>query len=322
MNTNELVEQVRNILLDYQTRPISDSLIMGQMGRMYRFIYNHYARSDDNMYGDIYELNIRQGQIEYELPRDLWSKRIDYFQVPTATYSPRGYVKVQKVNVKDEHLYNINQSYSTIPAAWAQWNNKIRIYPAPTTSYTARLVRIPRLVPLRKFEGKIIEFSSPTITCEEDLCDEFASFASDTRGRNVLSISDGLTGELKHILSFNSVVDNAITLTDPTIRTTINGETIETLASADFSDVYEDDVITLGYGTGVSIFGEAFDSLLIDSTARAIRSSLNESQSEIQDIYKDMLQQLQSDRSGRPSISRIERVQRVPNVSIRMRRGR
>lgn len=319
MNTSELIRIVRNKLIEFNENSISDTLILDHMGSIYRHIYNYYARSQDNHFGQDFPLTVKPGVFEYELPRNLWNKRVQSVHAPLPVTDPAGYSDVPKINRNNSHLYETPKGNTLIPSAYEIYGSTLKILSKPQNSYDLRLFIIPLLVPLAPTAGEIISISAGTILCADDLCSEFASYASKTNGKNILSISDGITGEVKHVFEFNDVVDNLITLTNPTVRTSIKTRELSTLAT-DVSDVFIDDVVTLGYSTGVSIFSEAVDTLLETYTTKSVKASLKESNDLTNDIYKELLDELNSDKVGRPSIDTIVRVQRVPAYASRVRR--
>jgi len=320
MNTNELIEEVRNGLVEYQTIVISDSVVLSSLNHAYRQVYNHYARADDNMFGKIHELNLTTGTRVYTLPKTLWSKRIDYMQVPTPGNQAMGYVKVMKINAKQSHQYNLPQAYSKIPWAWQQLGDEIEIFPKPQQDVTVRLIVQPRLLPLAYTEGTVLSFGTPNITCVDDLRDEFIAYGAATNSSNFLSICDGLTGQLKNVYKFTTVTGTTVTLAVPGTRTSIKGEALATPSAT--SDIALDDVITYGLSTGVPIIGEAFDEYLVKYAVLSIKSALNENDASFKAQLDKLEKEYLSDTCGRPSITTIERLDRNTIGSSRFRRSR
>lgn len=321
MNTAELVEEIRNGLMEWQIKPISDEFIISFMNRGYRRLYNHYARASDNQFGDVYELSINSGQQEYTLPERLWSKRIDYIRWPTPGNSPAGWVKLPKIDFKDSHKYDLPKAYSTIPHAWAQLNNTLYFYPIPTGSCAAEMLIIPKLIPLKKTEGIVLSFTSPTITTIEDVSSEFSAGATSSVGENYLTICDGTTGVLKHILRYTAATGNSITINSPLTRTQVQGIAFSATTD-DLTNISQDDVIVKGYGTGFPLTGDPFDEFLINYAVIAIKSALNENDVSLKEQLKDLVNEYKSDRVGRPGIDTIERPSRGPQIVGRYRSPR
>jgi len=308
MNTNDLITEVRHGLIEYQTAVVSNSLIISMLNQAYRKLYNHYTRADDNMFGEIHELSITQGTRIYDLPRNLWSKRIDYLQVPLPNDNAKAYDYVPKIDAKQSHKYNLPQAFSIVPYAWQQLGSQIEIFPKPQIDFTARLIIQPRLIPLAETQGTTLSFATPVITCVEDLSNTFADYASLTNGNNYLSVCDGVTGDLKGVYAFTSVTSNLITLSAPGLRASVKGEDLSS-PSAD-SDIILDDVVTYGLSTGVPITGEAFDEFLVKYAVLTIKSSLNENDQSYAKQIEELKGEYLSDSVGRPSTTVIERVRR------------
>ena len=320
MNTAELVEEVRHGLMEYQINPISDTYIISFLNRGYRKLYNHYARASDNHFGQIYELSITSGTQEYTLPERLWSKRVDYLRWPTPGNTPRGWIKIDKIDFKDSHKYDLPQSFSTTPYAWSQLNNTLKFYPTPNISITAELLHIPKLVPLKRTEGVILSFSSPTITLIEDVDSDFSDNASSAVGENYLTICDGVTGVVKHVLRYTAATGNSITIADPTNRSQVQGVDFSS-TSSDLSDIAQDDVVVQGFGVGVPITEDTFNEFLINYAVIAIKSSLNENDVSLKEQLKDLMNEYKSDRVGRPGMDTIDRPAR-PQILGRYRSPR
>jgi hypothetical protein len=81
-----------------------------------------------------------------------------------------------------------------------------------------------------------------------------------------------------------------------------------------------DDVVSFGYSTAASIFGEAFDTLIVDWVVQKIRGVLNETDPETVATLKLKLEELKSDTCGRDMGIRIERVSYVRPTYAFMRR--
>jgi len=320
MNTNELIEEVRNGLVEYQTVVISDEVIISNLNHAMRKVYNHYTRADDNMFGVVHELPILVNERIYELPKTLWSKRVDYMQVPTPGDNAKGYVAIEKIDAKRSHKYNLPDAYSTIPWAWSQLGNEIELYPRPQRALTARLIVQPRLVPLAKTEATVLSFTSPTITCTESVSAEFIARATSATGENYLSICDGLTGELKHLVRYTAALNNSITVAAPGVRASAKGVNLSALAA--LTDLTIDDTITYQYSSGTSILGEAFDEYLVKYAILSIKSVLNENDPLVKTQLEELKSEYLSDRVGRPGTSQIERLDRNYYLINRYRRSR
>jgi hypothetical protein len=82
-----------------------------------------------------------------------------------------------------------------------------------------------------------------------------------------------------------------------------------------------DDIVSYSLTNGASIFGDAFDNLIVDWTVQKIRGVLNESDPETVATLKLKLQELHSDTCGRDLGVSIERVSYVRPTYAVYRRG-
>lgn len=321
MDTSELITNVRHGLLEYQINPISDSLILVHLNNAYRRLYNHFARASDNHFGQIYSLSITAGTQEYTLPERMWSKRIDYIAWPTPGNDARAYVPIAKIDYKDSHIYDLPAAYSLIPNAWAQLNNTLYFYPKPSTAVTARVLYIPALAPLKLAETSVLSFSSPTITTTSSLSSTFTGYVGSTSGEDFLSICDGNTGVIKHVMRYSAASGTSITLADPSLRSQYKGVDFSTTSST-LTDIEQDDVIVHGYGTGVPLGGDAFDEFLSSYAILSIKSALNENDTQIKANMDELIQAFKTDRVGRPGIESIQRLDRGIDMLGLFRRPR
>lgn len=410
MDTKELEAIVRDRLLEYQTDPIDSTYILRCLNEAYRFAYNHFVKSNDTHFGEIYELQIIAGQSEYTLPENLWTKRIEHFQIPSPpneSQQPWGWVKIPKHDWKQTYRYQTNRIRTYYPNVWSQMNNKIYVYPPSLVSFTAKMVISRRIAPLGTYCGRITNLESNVITLDEILDDRLSTYASDPT-MAFISVSDHTTGELKALYPYNAVNSttkkitlasapygrkyaayviqdltwvaatagtggqaisvqytnsgggglavsasgNAITvnfggatptatqvhaaaiavpavvaLASPVVTGT--GTTVQTQPVAavylvggtghfmewDISDlpgtqwgsIELDDIVCFGVATGVSIFGEAFDTFLTDWATQKVRGALNETDPEVINSLKLQLQELSGDLGGRVTGIRINR---------------
>jgi hypothetical protein len=127
-----------------------------------------------------------------------------------------------------------------------------------------------------------------------------------------ISICDGRTGEIKAIFPYSAANSSTgeITLTTPEVgRTTFFGQNITALPGTDWATlgIEQDDYITYGHATSVSILGPAFDTFLSDWAIMKIRGALNETDPEVTNSLKLQLREIAGDLGGRPVGLKIAR---------------
>lgn len=230
MLVSEMIENVRDQLLERNIDPITDRLIVNRLNDAYRFVYNKFAKSNDNMFGENIYLQINVGQSEYELPKGLWNKRIETFEVPNPPTNngnnPKqvySFLKIEKTDRRQMAYYDM-PAYSTIvPTKWAQFGNKIRVIPPPSMPYLARVFQIPGLVKLGVPQGRIVEISKDTLTLDNGTTEQLEELL--VSATPFISISDFQTGVLKAVYPIIGTNNNKIQLGQST-RTEFQGTKI------------------------------------------------------------------------------------------------
>jgi len=310
MNTKELINAVRDLTFEYQADPITDEYVINRLNEAYRFVYNHYVKSNEEIFGTISMLQIVPGQMEYSMPEELWNKRIETMLIPTPpneSTQPWGWAKVKKMQYSQSYSYQTNRLKTYYPECWSTLNNKIYLFPAPLIAYQAKLIVSRRIPMLGVFGGKITSLGTNTITVDDIANDPRIAAAAGNNSTAFISVCDGQTGEVKALFSYLSVNASTDTITlqaSPrsalaTSDNTYNNKTIDVLPGTAWNTIVLDDVICFGYATGVSIFGEALDTFLSDWAIMRIRGALNETDPETVNSLKLQLSELTGDLGGR-----------------------
>lgn len=314
MNTKDLINYVRDGLVEYQNISITDSMIMNRLNNCYRRLYNHYSRANPDLYAVPVTLDIEPDVQEYTIPTNNWSKRIHKIFMPYPTQQTRGYYEAEVVSHKDTWKYDVPAVKAPISSVVSIYYNTLKFYPVPSSQLEAIVYLTPKLVPLGKTIGTVLDYddATKTITVEGGMDDytleEDVQEVLGSTYNNIISISSYETGLIKHIFPVVSVTDSTIVIGAPTTRTTIRGQTIEDATASVLSDISVDDCITLGYSTGVSIFGEAFDEYLENYATLKIAGNYKESDSVLNSMFSQIEQDAKTDTVGRTPLQSITRV--------------
>lgn len=328
MNTKELMDTIRDGLVEYQNISVTDEMIERKINACYRRIFNHYARTNPDMYAVPVELDITANDPDYTIPKNLWSKRIHKVMLPYPGSNVRGYYPVEVVSYKEMYKYNIPYIKAQISTVCTVTNNTITFYPTPAASLTALLFLTPRLIPLKKVIGVILDYddATKTLTVQGNNTDGTVEASAVTTlsdsYSNVITITDYYTGLVKHILAVTSVSGNTLVIGAPVDRTTIYDQTVEDATAAAITDISPDDCITLGYSSGVSIFGEAFDEYLENYAVLKIGSNYDEVNPKIDKMFEDIKEAIKSDTVGRPALQTITRMRYGVSSAAGFRRVR
>lgn len=220
MLVSELIESVRDQLLERNVDPITNKVIINRLNDAYRYVYNAFAKSNDNMFGRDMYLQINARQAEYILPRLLWNKRIETFEVPNPPNSGSAqnvysYLKVEKTDRRQLAYYDTPSISTQLPSKWAQYDNRLRLTPPPSIGYKARLFYTPALIPLGAPQGRVMGFTANRILLDSassvDLEEALAGVDS-----AYISVSDFETGRLKATYKFSEIAGNDIILATST----------------------------------------------------------------------------------------------------------
>ena len=217
MNTLELVNAVRDLTFEYQADPITDEYIVSRLNEAYRFAYNHFVKANEELFGQISLLQTIPGQFEYDMPEELWNKRIETMLIPTPpneSTQPWGWTKVRKAQYSQSYPYQTNRIKTYYPECWSTLNNKIYIFPAPLIAYQAKLIVSRKIPMLGVFGGKITELRNNIIYVDDVTNDARIADNVGDNSKAFISVCDGHTGEVKALWSYSAVstTDNTITL--------------------------------------------------------------------------------------------------------------
>lgn len=311
MNSWELIQTIREQLLEFDENPITNASIMRKINLAYTFIYSHVVRAEDTRYGHKISFPLTAATTEYELPKSAWGQRVEQLVVPfppTNNANALGWHEIKRVDFKETHKHNVPRIRVWVPEVWSQLDNKIYIYPKPITGMDAYLVITPFLVPMGITTGQIIDVTGLKLTLDVQNDTTLTDRLSPAINA-FLSVVDYQSGEIKYVFNYSGVntTTNEITLCAP-VRTTYMGQTISDPNDATImADIDVDDYVVPGYATALCMFSSEYDQFLINQTVLLIRSSLNENDPEILNAMKENMAQLKGDMAGRPAGVHIQR---------------
>ena len=320
MNTFELILAIRQQILEYDQNPISDATIMTNLNLAYTFMYSHVVRSNDSRFGEKIYLPVTAGITEYALPKSAWGQRVEQLVVPfppTNNDLALGFHQIKRVDYKEVYKHNVPRIRTWVPEVWSVLNQTLYIYPKPITSMNAYLIISPQLVPLGITVGSILTMTAPPVITLDGMNNTDLTDALVQPLNALLSVTDFQSGKVKQLYNYSTVVGNNVTLAN-TARTTYRAKPVTQISGANIYptttpgyDVtltpVQDDLITAGYTTALSQFGDEYDQFLINQTVLKIRSSLNENDPEILNAMKENMAQLKGDLAGRPTGIHIQR---------------
>ena len=216
MNTKEMVTNVRELVHEYQTDPISDSYIINRLNNAYVYAYNHFIKANYELFGIAEDLQITAGVHTYNLPENLFNKRLKVLAVPAPpneSTDPWSWQPVKKVTYEQALVYQTTRIRTYYPEVWCQLNNQVYIFPPPLQSYKAKLIVSRKIPMLGVYCGTITELRNNEIYLDE-LNDTQVEDNAGFNNSAFISVSDSDTGEVKAVYSYSAVTaaTNKITL--------------------------------------------------------------------------------------------------------------
>jgi hypothetical protein len=240
----DMIQSIRDICLEYDSGPYDDDYIVRKIQFAVNYIYNHYVKSNENLFHQYYYVQIGQRKQEYDLPKQLVGKRIERLEVPSPPqYGGRPFLwaEIEKKDRRTATRFDAPRTATLTPSAWAQWDNKFFIAPPPLIGYKARLVVAMRLPSVKRDEGIITSFVGNIIRLDDAPSPNMHN-ALTVEGQNFLSICDGQTGRLKKVYPFEAINGLEVTLSSSD-RTTIQSFPVTSVLSLSVYSVTFDPVL-------------------------------------------------------------------------------
>lgn len=231
MRTDEMIIAIREQALEFDHDPVSDEGILRRMNFAYNFAYNHFAKSDEALYAKYFYITLKFALSEYDLPKDLWGKRALQLEAPTPPqtgYQPFNFVPIDRVDPQSFTKYDSPRARTLLPLVWTQRGNKINVAPPPLVTTRCRVLGIPSLPPLGLVEGLIQDIDGGLLTLDRAPTDTLSKNIN-ALGQNIVSICDGVTGEVKALYPYSEVTGNTIRLSDNTNKTNIRSKEVRKL---------------------------------------------------------------------------------------------
>lgn len=221
--STDLIQQVRDSLLEYDGNPITDAAILRKLNFAYNFAYNIIIKQQDSMFCRWKYIAIGAGINVYDLPKELYNKRITKLYTPVPVFDPATpiqWVEIQRCDAGQLPRFEMPRFNTYYVGRWTQMGNKIYLAPNPNCNTTFRFLVTPRLVKLGKVQGQITSIVGNKITIDQAPDTDFET-ALLQPAKNFMSISDEMTGEVKAVYPYNEINGFEITLAGMTSRTTL-----------------------------------------------------------------------------------------------------
>ncbi len=234
-----MITAIREQALEFDHDPVSDEGILRRVNFAYNFAYNHFAKSDEALYAKYFYVTLQFGLSEYDIPKDLWGKRVVQLEAPTPPqegYQPFNFVPIDRVDPQSFPKYDSPRARTLLPLVWTQRGNKICVAPPPLVRTRCRLLGIPSLPPLGLVEGLIQEIDGDLLTLDRAPTDTLSKNIN-SLGQNIVSICDGVTGEVKALYPYSEINGNTIRLSDNTNKTNIRSKEVRKLQTHSITSI-------------------------------------------------------------------------------------
>lgn len=264
-NVSELIQQVRDSVREYDSEAMDDQSIVRRLNRSYSYAYNYLIKLNHSLFSGFKYITLTPNVGEYRLPRDCFNKRIHEVYI-SSDGGEWGYVKRCEPAVITKYL----GKSVTGPIYWTQAGEKLLLAPAPTNATVIKcLITLP-LIPLAKVQGQITDIRGDKLYLDRSPDKEAIAAVNET-GRNLISISDEVTGKVKALYPFSEVDGESITLSDTFNRTDIRDRPIyKALRFAPYGAIFYDTVtkiITCNLETNITSLVKVGDTIELQRIA-------------------------------------------------------
>lgn len=300
-NVAELVDQVRSQIDEFNSVGITDQHILDALNRAQKAATRFIARRLDTIFLAEEQINTIAGQREYDMPRDVFGRRIEKVELRQGSIVWR----IQHISYKQRHPFIVT-SQVTRPYYYDIVGTKIRLYPRPAGDLILDIHYSRQPDALVLPQGQIN--SIDTVNNYVIVDDIGTDVTTDSTSRNsFLNIVDFVTGDVKASLqvaftddSINQIKFKSTGLT----RTSVFDKTISTSIPA---TVNPDDYVCLVKGVAVPQLPDAYHDYLIQHAIVALKRRTREPTEEEYAALKDIERELMKLMQGREQAMRIRK---------------
>lgn len=247
---------------------------------------------------------------EYDLPEDVYEDRIVKLEAKTSNSL---FQEIQRISYRDLTAYESDAS-TPAPYYYAVVGRKLRLLPAPSGSYDARLwyIKYPEQLVLPQGRITVIGGNNQYVVVDNpgsDLStevDELNSF---------VNIINSRTGEVRATLQIASIDDGRITFRSSSSRPDVFGKTV--LTSLADTEVKRDDYICLSSGTCVPYLASPTSNFLIQYAVAELSRQLGINSVEEEQVLSKFEDQVKRTWAGRETTIRVAK--RSPAFGLPLR---
>jgi len=247
---------------------------------------------------------------EYDLPEDVYEDRIVKLEAKTSNSL---FQEIQRISYRDLTAYE-SDAPTPAPYYYAVVGRKLRLLPAPSGSYDARLwyIKYPEQLVLPQGRITVIGGNNQYVVVDNpgnDLStevDELNSF---------VNIINSRTGEVRATLQIASIDDGRITFRSSPSRAEVFGKTV--LTSLADVGAKRDDYICISSGTCVPYLASPTSNFLIQFSVAELSRQLGINSVEEEQVLSKFEDQVKRTWAGRETTIRVAK--RSPAFGLPLR---
>ena len=283
--------------------------ILPALNRALEYSVDIYAKHYPDPFLAYTTLDLTTAQ-EYDLPEDVYEDRIVKLEAKTSTSL---FQEIQRISYRDLTAYE-SDAPTPAPYYYAVVGRKLRLLPAPSGSYDARLwyIKYPEQLVLPQGRSTEIGGNNQYVVVDNpgsDLAtevDELNSF---------VNIINSRTGEVRATLQISSIDDGRITFRSSTPRTEVFGKTVWTSLLDD--GVKRDDYLCIAAGTCVPYLASPTSNFLIQFSVAELSRQLGVNSVEEEQVLSKFEDQVKRTWAGRETSIRVAK--RSPAYGLPLR---
>lgn len=302
---DNLIGEVRS-QLDEQNRDSVNTTedILPAINRAQDYAFDILARRYPEPILKYTTLTLVGGDAEYDVPEDVFEDRILKLEIQVPNGSSRStFREVKRINYTDLTDYE-STSLTNIPYYYCLFSRSIRLIPAPSGTYNARMWYLRNPEKLVQPQGRITIVNTSSNYVIVDSAGDSLTTQADQLGSYV-NVIDGQTGEIKGTLQIQILTDNKVTFrTSPTRSSVLNRTVSGSLSSI---SVAQDDYLSPVDGTCVPYYGRPVSNFLIQyAVAEIVRKLGGDAQME-ERVLEKFESQVEKTWAGRELSLRVKK---------------
>lgn len=306
----DLAESVR-ARIDELNRDTIDTErdILPALNRALEYAVDIYAKHYPDPFLAYTTLDLTTSQ-EYSLPEGIYEDRIVKLEAKTSTSL---FQEIQRISYRDITAYE-SDAPTPVPYYYAVIGRKLRLVPAPSGTYDARLwyIKYPEQLVLPQGRITIIGNNNQYVTVDE----VGSSLSTEVDNLNsFVNVINARTGEVKGTLQIALIDDGRVTFRSSPSRTEVFGKDIAT-SLLDLG-IEKDDYLCVAAGTCVPYLASPTSNFLIQYAVAELCRQLGTNSVEEEQVLAKFEDQVKRTWAGRETTIRVAK--RSPALGLPLR---